>query len=83
MRILAGMGRQVADKSYFLGLLNTQLSLLQKEIDSLSEELLRAEKEQQNLLVYEQRYKNLNYTCKSCVLELKSKQMKSKSCKIS
>jgi hypothetical protein len=56
MRILAGMGgRQIADKTYFLGLLNTQLNMLQKETDSLSDELVRAEKEQQNLLIYEQR----------------------------
>ncbi|KAI6184152.1 Intraflagellar transport protein 74-like protein [Aphelenchoides bicaudatus] len=69
----AGMGRQVADKTYFMqvifvnllhklfnrcnlkGLLNTQLNMLDTEIDSLSDELSRAEREQQNLLVYEQR----------------------------
>jgi hypothetical protein len=56
-RILAGMaGRQVADKTYYIGLLNTQLGALQKEIDSLSNELLHAEREQQNLLVYEQKW---------------------------
>lgn len=48
-------GRQVADKTYYMGLLNTQLGLLQKEIDSLSDELTRAEREQQNLLLYEQK----------------------------
>lgn len=48
-------GRQVADKTYYMGLLHTQLGLLQKEIDSLSDELARAEREQQNLLLYEQK----------------------------
>lgn len=58
---LAGMGRQIADKTYFLGLLNTQLNMLNKEIDSLSTELARAVKEQQNLLIYEQRLVVLEY----------------------
>lgn len=54
--IVAGAGRQIADKTYFMGLLNTQLNMLNKEIDSLSDELIHAERESQNLLVYEQRF---------------------------
>ncbi|CAD5211668.1 unnamed protein product [Bursaphelenchus okinawaensis] len=48
-------GRQIADKTYFIGLLNTQLTALEEEISSLENELQKAEREQRNLLVYEQK----------------------------
>ncbi|KAI6172056.1 Intraflagellar transport protein 74-like protein [Aphelenchoides besseyi] len=47
-------GRQVADKTYFMGLLNTQLSALQEEIVLLTEQLNNVEFEQNKLLLYEQ-----------------------------
>uniref|UniRef100_A0A183C8P9 non-specific protein-tyrosine kinase n=1 Tax=Globodera pallida TaxID=36090 RepID=A0A183C8P9_GLOPA len=48
-------GRMVADKSYFIGLLNNQLNALETEIVSLGLELQKAEKGRENLLAYEQR----------------------------
>lgn len=54
--IAAFGGRQVADKTYFIGLLNNQLQLLEAEITSLTNELEKAERERQHLLIYEQRY---------------------------
>uniref|UniRef100_A0A914C918 Uncharacterized protein n=1 Tax=Acrobeloides nanus TaxID=290746 RepID=A0A914C918_9BILA len=48
-------GRQVVDKSYYIGLLNAQFHSLDAEIESLTKELAKFEKAQSNLLVYEQR----------------------------
>ncbi|KAL3103370.1 hypothetical protein niasHS_002556 [Heterodera schachtii] len=48
-------GRTVADKSYFIGLLNNQLNALENEVVSLGFELEKAEKGKENLLAYEQR----------------------------
>uniref|UniRef100_A0A914YJ13 Uncharacterized protein n=1 Tax=Panagrolaimus superbus TaxID=310955 RepID=A0A914YJ13_9BILA len=43
------------DKTYFMGLLNTQFADLNQEIESLEKELIKFESEQQKLLFYEQR----------------------------
>jgi hypothetical protein len=50
-----GGGRMIADKSYYLGLLNNQLKGLDAELASLETELEKAEKGRENLLAYEQR----------------------------
>uniref|UniRef100_A0AC35FQA8 Intraflagellar transport 74 n=1 Tax=Panagrolaimus sp. PS1159 TaxID=55785 RepID=A0AC35FQA8_9BILA len=47
--------RIIMDKTYFMGLLNTQLADLDVEIESLEKELIKFESEQQKLLFYEQR----------------------------
>lgn len=46
----------MADKTYFIGLLNTKLRLLQNEINLLTTECEKIEKSRKNLLMYEQRY---------------------------
>lgn len=57
IEILAGVSRrQVADKTYYAGLLNTQLAAIEAEIGNLEQELSKAESEQRNLLVYEQKW---------------------------
>ena len=45
----------MTDASYFAALLNTQSAQLATEVESLNWELERAEREQQNLLIYEQK----------------------------
>lgn len=56
VQFLAGMsGRQIADKTYYVGLLNTQLASLEAEIESLGNELAKIDREQRNLLIYEQK----------------------------
>ena len=50
-----GGGRQVADKSYYIGLLHNQLNGLETEISSLETELEKAAKGRENLFAYEQR----------------------------
>ena len=47
-------GRMVADSTYYLGLLKAKLNSLDMEIASLTTELDKNEKSQQNLLAYEQ-----------------------------
>uniref|UniRef100_A0A914Y9R6 Uncharacterized protein n=1 Tax=Panagrolaimus superbus TaxID=310955 RepID=A0A914Y9R6_9BILA len=47
--------RIIMDKTYFMGLLNTQFADLNQEIESLEKELIKFESEQQKLLFYEQR----------------------------
>ena len=51
------------DKTYFMGLLNTQLADLNEEIESLEKELVKFESEQQKLLFYEQRFVNFPIFC--------------------
>jgi hypothetical protein len=51
-----GGGRQIADKSYYIGLLNNQLNGLEGELANLEAELQKAEKGRENLLAYEQRW---------------------------
>lgn len=55
MYLAAFSSRQIADKTYYMGLLNGHLKLLEDEIDSLTNEMKKTEKGQQNLLFYEQR----------------------------
>lgn len=50
-----GGGRQVADKSYYISLLNNQLNALDAECGALASELEKAQKGRENLLAYEQR----------------------------
>jgi hypothetical protein len=51
-----GGSRMVADKSYYIGLLNNQLNSLEAELTNLDSELQKAEKGRENLLIYEQRF---------------------------
>ncbi|KAK0395151.1 hypothetical protein QR680_001141 [Steinernema hermaphroditum] len=54
----AGTGfgnRQVFDKTYFVGIIRTKINALNSEIESLSREVDKGERDRQNLVVYEQK----------------------------
>uniref|UniRef100_A0A1I7YRV7 Intraflagellar transport protein 74 homolog n=1 Tax=Steinernema glaseri TaxID=37863 RepID=A0A1I7YRV7_9BILA len=54
----AGTGfgnRQVFDKTYFVGVIRTKINALRSEIEMLSREVDKGERDRQNLIVYEQK----------------------------